>query len=207
MGVSPWTSCGGGAAVALGEQVVVYVTAEEALSLLERRLSARVQHTANPDAIVQEAMRRLMPDLVKDVGSLASLCDLSERQPRRRCLAAVGMPPKTVQRTLRLQRFVALAHARGGRGADLAQLTSDSGYADQRARRGASVAEVLYRHCAADARLVQAGHQTSLRKLPIHTCPPASVVKTSASEPVVTYLAMCSAKISTTGSGITTARA
>ena len=55
---------------------------------------------------------------------------------RRRCLHAVGVSPKVLQRTLRFQGFLALAQAgataSGRRGADgMAGLAVDVGYADQ----------------------------------------------------------------------------
>jgi AraC-like DNA-binding protein len=60
---------------------------------------------------------------------------LSESQLRRRCLMAVGVGPKTLQRTLRFQGYLALAQANGdrlslGRGHGLADLAALTGYAD-----------------------------------------------------------------------------
>jgi len=57
---------------------------------------------------------------------------LGERQLRRRFADAVGYGPKTLQRVLRFQRFVALATGGepGGR-PDLARLALEAGYADQ----------------------------------------------------------------------------
>jgi AraC-like DNA-binding protein len=64
------------------------------------------------------------------VAGLAGEIGLSERQLHRRCRAAFGYGPKTLDRVLRLQRFLALgnsAHHRYG----LARLAADAGYADQ----------------------------------------------------------------------------
>jgi len=55
---------------------------------------------------------------------------LSGRQLRRRCEAAVGYGPKTLQRVLRFRRFVAQIDAPAGP-PGLAQAAADSGYADQ----------------------------------------------------------------------------
>ena len=55
---------------------------------------------------------------------------VSERQLRRRFLAAVGIGPATFRRVVRLQRLVALA-ATVRRRATLARLAVDAGYADQ----------------------------------------------------------------------------
>jgi AraC-like DNA-binding protein len=62
------------------------------------------------------------------VDGLAARLGLSERQLRRRCHAAVGYGPKTLQRVLRLRTFLALAAEDR---ADLAGLALDAGYADQ----------------------------------------------------------------------------
>jgi AraC-like DNA-binding protein len=68
-------------------------------------------------------------DIADDVG-------LSPRQLRRRCHAAVGYGPKTLQRVLRFRRFVsridALPHdPQRPDGLDLAGLALQAGYADQ----------------------------------------------------------------------------
>jgi hypothetical protein len=52
---------------------------------------------------------------------------IGDRQLRRRFADAVGYGPKTLERILRFQRFLALAT----RGDDLARLALDAGYADQ----------------------------------------------------------------------------
>ena len=58
----------------------------------------------------------------------SKVCDMSERQLRRRCEVAIGYGPKTLDRVLRFQRFRCL---RDRRAASLAQLAFESGYADQ----------------------------------------------------------------------------
>jgi AraC-like DNA-binding protein len=59
------------------------------------------------------------------VETLAGELGLSERQLRRRCHAAAGYGPKTLQRVLRFRRFLA------ARNPDLARAALDAGYADQ----------------------------------------------------------------------------
>jgi AraC-like DNA-binding protein len=61
---------------------------------------------------------------------VAASLGISERQLRRRCHAAVGYGPKTLQRVLRFQRFVQRADASGGT-LDLAAAAAEAGYADQ----------------------------------------------------------------------------
>jgi AraC-like DNA-binding protein len=65
------------------------------------------------------------------VRSLSSALGTSERQLLRRFDSAVGYGPKTLDRILRFQRFVARAPlaARGEEG--LARIAAEVGYADQ----------------------------------------------------------------------------
>jgi AraC-like DNA-binding protein len=90
---------------------------------------------AQPDlAITQAAFllrdpRTRAEDIADDVG-------LSPRQLRRRCHAAVGYGPKTLQRVLRFRRFVSRIDALAQNppipdGLDLAGLAVQAGYADQ----------------------------------------------------------------------------
>lgn len=85
---------------------------------------------ARTDPLVTEAVRGLMPWHPVEIGALASHLALSPSQLRRRCLHRVGVSPKVLQRTLRLQGFLALAQAGAGR-SGLAGLALDAGYADQ----------------------------------------------------------------------------
>jgi hypothetical protein len=78
------------------------------------------------------AVRRLMPWRAGEIGSLSSLLAISASQLRRRCLAAVGIGPKGLQRTLRFQGFLALAQSAGVRptpagGGGLADLAAEAG--------------------------------------------------------------------------------
>ena len=60
-------------------------------------------------------------------GTPRQMLGIGDRQLRRRFLDAVGYGPKTLERILRFQRFLALASS----DADLARLALDAGYADQ----------------------------------------------------------------------------
>lgn len=62
------------------------------------------------------------------VAEVATDLGLSERQLRRRCLAAFGYGPKTLQRVIRFQRALRAARTPG---ADLAEVAYRFGYADQ----------------------------------------------------------------------------
>ncbi|HZB51734.1 MAG TPA: helix-turn-helix domain-containing protein, partial [Mycobacteriales bacterium] len=88
------------------------------------------------------------PDAAGVVAALAARAGLSERQLHRRCLAAFGYGAKTLDRVLRLQRFLALG--RTSPTAGMAELAIEAGYADQahlghdcRALAGATPTELL----------------------------------------------------------------
>jgi AraC-like DNA-binding protein len=99
------------------------------------RLQAFVARSAgDPDPLVEEAVRQLMPWRRGGPAALPALLSISERQLRRRCRAAVGVGPTELQRMLRLQGFVARVRAsvqRPGAGADLARWAVEVGYHDQ----------------------------------------------------------------------------
>jgi AraC-like DNA-binding protein len=121
----------GRAGVALGEAVAAAASPEDAAGVVEQAVLERLAGAPAPDPVVAEAVRRLRPWGSPDVGSLTSSLHISERQLRRRTLAAIGLAPKLLQRIQRFQGFLALTHARAGAAADLALLAAESGYADQ----------------------------------------------------------------------------
>lgn len=92
-------------------------------------LVARLVATGPPDPAMRAAARRLDHPRTR-VETLALDLGFSERQLRRRCHAAVGYGPKTLQRILRFRRFLA-GLDNGGAEPDLARLALDAGYADQ----------------------------------------------------------------------------
>ena len=73
------------------------------------------------------ARARSAPDLLVRAAATGADPNLGARQLRRRFADAVGYGPKTLQRILRFQRFLALAQT----GTDLARLAIEAGYADQ----------------------------------------------------------------------------
>lgn len=120
----------------LGEALAGSATTEEALTLLQTQLLRTIRTSLRSDPVVAAAVRALMPWRPVSVGAAANQLGLSASQFRRRCLRAIGLGPKTLQRTLRFQGFLALAQAgataSGRRGADgIAGLAVDVGYADQ----------------------------------------------------------------------------
>lgn len=126
----------GGSVDRLVEAMACAGSPERALVVVQARLLQEFRRTAHVDRLVRAAVLALMPWHPVDVGTLAGRLGLSASQLRRRCLHAVGVGPKVLQRTLRFQGFLALAQAgvtaSGRRGLDgTAGLAVDAGYADQ----------------------------------------------------------------------------
>ncbi len=82
-----------------------------------------------PDPAVTRAAR-LLGDPSARAENVAADVGLSMRQLRRRCHAAVGYGPKTLQRVLRFRRFVSRIDAYPDV-LDLAAIAAEAGYADQ----------------------------------------------------------------------------
>lgn len=108
------------------------------------RLALRLVADTPPDPAVQAATQHLR-DPGRRVDEVAGALGFSERQLRRRFLVTVGFGPKTLQRILRMRRFLALASAD-----DLAGAAVATGYADQahltrevRALTGLTPGEIL----------------------------------------------------------------
>ena len=122
-------------AVQLGELLAGEPGPQSSLATLQRVLVDRQTRAADLDPIVSAAVRRMMPWQHVEIGDLSSELTISASQLRRRFVAAVGVGPKALQRTLRFQGYLALAQAaaassaRGPR-AGVADLAADVGYAD-----------------------------------------------------------------------------
>ena len=110
----------------------------DAGSELADRLAAAPTLDAAVAVVTAAVERRLPPPGAArprtPVEALGARLGIGERQLRRRFDDAVGYGPKTLQRVLRFQRFLALAEAERTTAAadpDLAQLAFAAGYADQ----------------------------------------------------------------------------
>lgn len=86
--------------------------------------ASRMAAAGPSDRTVQAAAVRLLNPRQR-IDGLAADLGLSERQLRRRFDATVGYGPKTLQRVLRLRRFLSGAQA------DLGRAALDAGYSDQ----------------------------------------------------------------------------
>ncbi|MFC4944666.1 AraC family transcriptional regulator [Pseudonocardia sp. GCM10023141] len=139
------------------------------------RLQSFVAHSAGePDHLVNEAVRNLMPWRGGGPAVLPALLSISERQLRRRCRAAVGVGPKELHRILRFQGFTALVQAsvaeQGATDVDLARWAVESGYHDQahlsrecRRLAGATPGEFLLQYSVA----CTCGHDHGASYLPM----------------------------------------
>ena len=92
-------------------------------------VTAALVADGTPDPAVTWAAR-LLRDPAARAEDVAAEVGLSLRQLRRRCQAAIGYGPKTLQRVLRFRRFVSRVDARPDV-LDLAAIAAEAGYADQ----------------------------------------------------------------------------
>jgi AraC-like DNA-binding protein len=106
---------------------------DAAMRVLERELVERLPAAAPVDPLAEAVVAELRAGPATPVvAKLAAALGTSERQLHRHCLRAFGDGPKTLDRVLRFQRFLAMARSPAARGhSGLAQLAADAGYADQ----------------------------------------------------------------------------
>ena len=101
----------GGLADRLMDDAMAAPSPVEALDRVQAHL-LRAYRSAGPgDPLVREAVRHLMPWHPVPVSAVADHLSISAPQLRRRCVRSLGVTPKALQRTLRLQGFLALAQA------------------------------------------------------------------------------------------------
>ena len=113
----------------LADRLDAAKTPDQALAVLAAGVARRLPPPGELDAVVRAAALRAARPRAP-VEALGDGLGVGERQLRRRFVDAVGYGPKTLQRGLRFQRFLALARAPDGDG-DLARLAFAAGYADQ----------------------------------------------------------------------------
>ena len=114
--------------VALARALPGSLTPAEALRVLTR--AAGAMSADGPADPLAARTTRLLRHPGARAEDIAGRLDVSERQLRRRCQAAVGYGPATLRRVLRFRRFVSWADA-GAPGDDLASAAARLGYADQ----------------------------------------------------------------------------
>jgi AraC-like DNA-binding protein len=97
------------------------------LELLSAAVARRLEGARAPDPLVTRASALLARGL--PVTATSREVALTDRHLRRRFHDAVGYGPKTLQRVLRLRRFLALAESAAA--TELARVAVEAGYADQ----------------------------------------------------------------------------
>jgi AraC-like DNA-binding protein len=97
------------------------------LALLAAAVARRLDAARGPDALVARASALLGAGM--PVTAASREVALTDRHLRRRFHDAVGYGPKTLQRVLRLRRFLDVAES--GPGSDLARVAAEAGYSDQ----------------------------------------------------------------------------
>jgi AraC-like DNA-binding protein len=164
----------GRAALALGEHVAGAPSPEAALDGVQHELAGRRVDATPPDPLVAEVVQQLMPWRSERIGSLGARVGISESQLRRRCLSAVGMGPKSLQRILRFQGFLARAQARNAdptapADGGLAALAAASGYADHAhlSRECMRLSGVSPRTYVGEGTQCECGHDHSASFLPL----------------------------------------
>jgi len=120
------------------------------VAALQHAVRGRLPGAEPVDPMAGGLVARLRGAEPAPVSALAAAIGLSERQLHRRCVAAFGYGPKTLDRVLRLQRFLALGRSPRRPPGGLATLAAAAGYADQshlthecRALAGATPAALL----------------------------------------------------------------
>ena len=121
----------GSSAVVAAERIALAHTPGDAVRVLEREIAGRCAAGPAPDRLVASTVGRLQPWRRGGVEEIASDLFISARQLRRRCGAASGFGPKTLQRILRFQGFLALTHAFRRPDVGLGWLAAAAGYFDQ----------------------------------------------------------------------------
>lgn len=127
---TPLNKLWGAAADRLLERLMLQATPGQVMSVLQDEIAERASAAKPPDSVVREAIFRLRSPEAR-AAALARHLYLSDRQLRRKLIAAVGYGPKMLHRVLRLQRLLALARSARGRAIPLAQIAGHAGYADQ----------------------------------------------------------------------------
>jgi AraC-like DNA-binding protein len=121
----------GSGATALAQRLGEAGAPERAARLVEAELVRRRADATAPDPVVTAAVAQLQPWRFGGLDAVASDLYISRRQLHRRFIAAVGFGPKTLQRILRFQGFLAVAQAPDQSHIGLARLAHQVGYADQ----------------------------------------------------------------------------
>jgi AraC-like DNA-binding protein len=132
---------GGRSAATLGARIAETTRPQDAATVLERQVAAWCAAAPRTDPLVTAAVGLLQPWRTGAIRELTGELFVSPRHLRRHFVAAIGYSPKTLQRILRFQGFLALTDARDAStghadtrradGGQLSRLAAAVGYADQ----------------------------------------------------------------------------
>jgi AraC-like DNA-binding protein len=114
----------------LVDQLCDAPTLAERFAALAAALAARHADAGAVDADVQAIIARIAQRPNQRIAERGPELRISQRQLRRRFIAAVGYGPKTFARVMRFQALLAHAQQPSSR-LDLASLAAEAGYADQ----------------------------------------------------------------------------
>jgi AraC-like DNA-binding protein len=115
----------------LTERLAEAGSAASVARLLEDEVIRRQAAAIVPDPLVAATVGRLQPWIPDSVSARTADLFISPRQLRRRFVAALGYGPKTLQRILRFQGFLALTQGQHDGRLGLARFAQRAGYADQ----------------------------------------------------------------------------
>ncbi len=121
----------GQSAVTLGARLAEAASPEDAAIALEQEIVVRSAAAPGASPLVTEAVKRLQPWRAGNVSEVTRELFISPRQVRRHFVAALGYGPKTLQRILRFQGFLALCDDHHAGNSTLSRLAAAAGYADQ----------------------------------------------------------------------------
>lgn len=120
----------GAAGIAIGQGICAPVSTTERIALVETFLSALLTDTVTIDHIVKETVSLVLAVKGKlDVAELSARADLHRRQLERRFAAAIGLSPKQLSKTIRLQHV--LKRLLDGQFETLTTLAHEGDYYDQ----------------------------------------------------------------------------
>jgi len=126
----PLSEFWGGRAATITARIGDAGSTAERMRILEAALAERASDVDPPGSDMGFVFNALRTDFGgRSLSVILDRLDIGARTLRRRCHAAFGYGPKTLDRILRFQRLLKLARADGGN--SLAGLAFEAGYADQ----------------------------------------------------------------------------
>ncbi|WP_406699385.1 helix-turn-helix domain-containing protein [Singulisphaera sp. Ch08] len=165
----PLADLWGPSAIRLSDQIAERQTTRTRIRQFESTLLDRLDRAGPADNVIIRAVAWIAQKPCGRISELSRAIGISSRQLHRRFHDAVGYSPKTLQRILRFQRLLDLAHNEPSPRLDLAALAFKAGYADQA-------------HMSRDVRELSEGTPTSVLPNSESTLAMADFFKTASTE-------------------------